>query len=375
MESEQQPSTTTAVPQDDTQVKRNKKNKGKRHGKQLSDEERRDKRMKLTLSIAIGSLVLIVIAIVLVALILAAIALTIIPAFEAPIILWPNLPVILTEYYSSSCGLSMTWLCDAAYFPMDVIQPFRAMLSLHGWGDMLDNNSIERFQGPQKIGAGFIGIFRDNNVMIAFQGTGPGGTNQVLADIDFELVPFPDFFPADTGVKVSQGFKNGWEDAQPFIDSYLGSIASLIDGSTRFWITGHSLGGAISTLCGCYLWRKFETEFYGGSGAPQVIIYSFASPAVGNQEFVTYFNDVLGQVNNRVRNATDIIPSLPPAHLGYVQTKTQILLNTVEPTGIMTCGYDAPEPPEPIDPEKYAISHDLTTYQVLVFQSYGCANV
>lgn len=49
----------------------------------------------------------------------------------------------------------------------------------------------------------------------------------------------------------------------------------------RIYVTGHSLGGALATLCALHLNLKLGIE---------PIVYTFASPSVGNQHFANFFN-------------------------------------------------------------------------------------
>jgi triacylglycerol lipase len=66
-----------------------------------------------------------------------------------------------------------------------------------------------------------------------------------------------------------------------------------------FYITGHSLGGALSIIA------AFDFARY------HPIHYSFASPRVGNVDFAKRFNELLPQ-SLRIYNVDDIVPELPP---------------------------------------------------------------
>lgn len=74
-------------------------------------------------------------------------------------------------------------------------------------------------------------------------------------------------------------------------------------------ITGHSLGAALCTL------YVMENASKGLVHSP--VICTFASPRVGNGDFVTAFNKLAGVTSWHIRNTLDIVPMLPPTLLGY----------------------------------------------------------
>jgi len=82
---------------------------------------------------------------------------------------------------------------------------------------------------------------------------------------------------------------------------------------TQVFITGHSLGGALATLC--------AADPSDRSNLPTPILYTFASPKVGNTAFVQGFNNGLAKTCNaklktfcRVRfyRPMDVVPTVPP---------------------------------------------------------------
>ncbi len=75
------------------------------------------------------------------------------------------------------------------------------------------------------------------------------------------------------------------------------------------YVTGHSLGGALSTLCVLYLKRYFDSQ----SDWPAYALkkYSIGSPRVGNKSFVEYYNSLLGGFSQRIQNLADPVPYGP----------------------------------------------------------------
>lgn len=112
-------------------------------------------------------------------------------------------------------------------------------------------------------------------------------------------------------VRVEYGFNHIYTDAygetQPMqqqlfalVDKYLAS-AKPID---RLYVTGHSLGCTLATL--------FALDLALARPEISVINYNYASPRVGNQAFVDFYQQhSLGQRTVRFQNIFDKIPHTP----------------------------------------------------------------
>jgi len=134
-------------------------------------------------------------------------------------------------------------------------------------------------------------IFNDSeNLVIAFRGTEPNEFSDVKAD----LLAFKR--KAKTEGKVHLGFKielrKLWSD-----------ISALIEKKKKLqlWICGHSLGGAMATLCASRLEDRSP------------MLYTYGSPKVGGREFV----DGCEIKHYRFCNNNDIVPSVPLWLMGY----------------------------------------------------------
>lgn len=113
-------------------------------------------------------------------------------------------------------------------------------------------------------------------------------TNQKIRNISGTSLIHKGFYGAY--VNQCQGIINTW-------------ISSITPSDYTLFVTGHSLGGALSTLCAVDLAKI---------GFGKISHYSFASPRVGNMSFVSDFNSVV-DFTSRVNNTEDVIPQLPPA--------------------------------------------------------------
>lgn len=143
--------------------------------------------------------------------------------------------------------------------------------------------------------------------IVAFRGSeiwkkeGKFDLNKVIADlkadVDIRLTDWP------AGGKVHQGFKEAlkevWFDLLPY-------ITKLDRKGCKIWVTGHSLGAALATLCAVR---------YGKVQG----VYSFGSPRVGNDVFKENFDVRI----YRIVNNDDIVARVPPpgayVHVGELK--------------------------------------------------------
>jgi triacylglycerol lipase len=74
----------------------------------------------------------------------------------------------------------------------------------------------------------------------------------------------------------------------------------------KFFITGHSLGGAMSIFC---------TLDMKSNGIDVDGVYNYGQPRLGNQNFANF----LGALNEtyRVINYGDLVPHVPPTTFGF----------------------------------------------------------
>lgn len=93
------------------------------------------------------------------------------------------------------------------------------------------------------------------------------------------------------------------------------------------YLTGHSLGGALSTLCAYDLASRSESGWRRRHVVPPraLVNYSYGSPRVGNRAFARAFNDLVPNCW-RVVNNNDAVTSVPRllgySHVGHCVTIT-----------------------------------------------------
>jgi triacylglycerol lipase len=125
--------------------------------------------------------------------------------------------------------------------------------------------------------------------------------NRMIADlktdVDIRLTDWP------PGGRVHRGFKEALEEVWPELSAYMTELQSR---GCKIWITGHSLGAALATLCG---------SRYGNVQG----VYTFGSPRVGDDGF----KEKLDLKIYRFVNNDDIFCQVPPpgryVHIGELK--------------------------------------------------------
>lgn len=130
--------------------------------------------------------------------------------------------------------------------------------------------------------------------ILAFRGT--DSFLDWLADATYVQTSFD---LASNGGRVHAGFKLVYQSAREQI------LTALLAAQTSLplYITGHSLGGGLATVAALDI--AFNTTF------ANPIVYSFASPRVGDPDFAARSNAVI-QTHWRVLNTLDVVPLVPP---------------------------------------------------------------
>ena len=157
-------------------------------------------------------------------------------------------------------------------------------------------------------------------VLICFTGTKLLG--QWLDDVTYQQT-MPTFAlgtPAEeAAMKIHVGFETIYSALRPAL---LAVFQKNNKPPRQLIITGHSMGGALSTLCALDMTLLFAS---GRKPRPTIYHYSFASPRVGNAEFATLFDAHVPQ-SVRIANLADIVPTLPPAAIPAVTSGGQNII-------------------------------------------------
>jgi triacylglycerol lipase len=140
---------------------------------------------------------------------------------------------------------------------------------------------------------GFI-LESDNRIIVAFRGT--SSTTDWISD----AIASQSKCKCVKGAGQShRGISNIYYSARDPILTALGKLSA----DKTLYLTGHSLGGALATLCG--LDAAVNTLF------SEPIVYTYGSPRVGDPAFAKAFADQVKQCY-RVNNRFDVVTHLPP---------------------------------------------------------------
>ncbi|KAJ7549548.1 hypothetical protein O6H91_07G057900 [Diphasiastrum complanatum] len=149
----------------------------------------------------------------------------------------------------------------------------------------------------------FVGVAENlAALVIAFRGTQETSLQNWMEDLYFREYSFN--YPGVKDALVHHGFYSAYHNTtlRPRV---LAAVTSVLDkrNDLRILITGHSLGGAMASLCALDLAVNFGTK--------DVQLITFGQPRIGNAAFAAYFNAFVPETI-RVTHGHDIVPHLPP---------------------------------------------------------------
>ena len=122
----------------------------------------------------------------------------------------------------------------------------------------------------------------------------------------------------NTNISVEKGFYNLFMSLENDIIEEINDVSTKYK-TSKLLITGHSLGGALSTLL------AFDLLYVRNSDMAIQLI-TFGSPRVGNEDFVSIFNNY-PIYSNRVTHYYDIVPHIPQEFLKYRHVSQEIWYN------------------------------------------------
>lgn len=168
----------------------------------------------------------------------------------------------------------------------------------------------------------------------AFRGTETDTWDNQLQDLitDFTLKQISP--PGVTG-KVHKGFWRALVESPAYGIVKSKAQDAVADGK-KIWMTGHSLGGALATLCAYRLEKQ---------GIPVKGVITMGSPRVGNPAFANDFNSMFGASSTRWVDEDDLVSQVPPSlpsTLGPVLDYKHVgRLNYITPVGVETLKSDS----------------------------------
>jgi hypothetical protein len=145
--------------------------------------------------------------------------------------------------------------------------------------------------------------------VVAVAGTDPSSKfDWYYEDADIVLVPWNKNIPNSgstsgataTGLGVLQLL--GDSTAQQVLAARVSAMKNA-----QIWVTGHSLGGALSPAFALYLSDNMNTVWVPGANAT-IHCLAVAGATPGDQTFSNYYNQQMGATTRRVWNNRDVVP-------------------------------------------------------------------
>jgi len=182
---------------------------------------------------------------------------------------------------------------------------------------------IQCDQEKEDTCSGFTAVtYSDKAIIITFRGsTNLEVLEEVLDEVFKNRTPFPG------GGSVSAYFY------QAFLDIWNGGVKddflTLKNANPDFelWITGHSLGAAMASLCAGYI------AYTGYFPVDKIKLVTYGQPRVGDGTYAGYIDNTL-PYTYRVVHKADIVPHLPPIWLemgddlkNYTHHKSEVWYN------------------------------------------------
>ena len=159
------------------------------------------------------------------------------------------------------------------------------------------------FRGSEKKLADWATNFNFGKTDETLAQSGPAeAVSKVRQRVQADL-PTNDPYQKGFKAQMHRGFATAYLSVRDRIQTYVkrSQISEVI-------LTGHSLGGALATLCGLDIQYNFPDV--------SVSVYTYGSPKVGNRAFVRAYNQRVPKTFRFVYGR-DIVPQVPRWWMGY----------------------------------------------------------
>jgi predicted lipase len=144
-------------------------------------------------------------------------------------------------------------------------------------------------------------------IIIAFRGTQFSSLLNWIYNLQFpKVIPYRNY----PGMAVHEGFWEAYESIHIGIEFWIRQLLVLYP-TASITVTGHSLGGAMATLCATEIKAGIDTKL-------NVSLVTFGSPRVGNVDYSALFSTICN-ITWRVVHYRDIVPHLPPRSSDVLQ--------------------------------------------------------
>ena len=165
---------------------------------------------------------------------------------------------------------------------------------------------FDDYQFLDRDGAQAYIFSNEHDQVVVCRGTEPNEWNDIKADANAVSVV------AETVGRVHCGFKAEVDDLWPRMEN------ALKENTKPLWFSGHSLGGAMATICAgrCKL-AEIPSNPYG--------LFTYGSPRVGNSRYINFVKIP----HYRFVNNNDIVCRVPPRWFGYRHCGQEYYFNAI----------------------------------------------
>gem|GEM_PF-1946546 len=166
-------------------------------------------------------------------------------------------------------------------------------------------------------------VATDEVVFVSFRGTEPKEFNDIITDAKFKQKPLAGHPDLPQGVEVHSGFYDALDVVYSSICDWL-SENKVND--KALYVTGHSLGGALSLLLA---FRLAENQ---NISSERLTVYNYGCPRIGNEAFAACYDRTIGTTTFRVVHGNDIVTKVPPAKIGFRHVGSSLYLRKPDGT-------------------------------------------
>ncbi|MBL8819912.1 MAG: lipase family protein [Planctomyces sp.] len=209
------------------------------------------------------------------------------------LIIHSRLESTISELSHLRQSLLFAEIAGLSYYDEVIVRPVAESLGLDGCR-FFDRDGAQAYL-----------FWNDHDCIVACRGTEPNEWNDIKADANAVAVV------TETLGKVHKGFNDEVNDLWPMLED------ALVENQQKLWFCGHSLGGAMATICAgrCFL-SELKSRPEG--------LFTYGSPRVGDKQFVNFVKlDHTRWVNNN-----DIVTRVPPVWLGYRHNGREMYLDS-----------------------------------------------
>jgi triacylglycerol lipase len=193
--------------------------------------------------------------------------------------------------YDANHGLWLVSAACLAYGPEETVK--------HVATELWKMTSVEFFDDPATDTQGF-GMANDDFIVIAFRGT--ESKEDWKTNMKYAKVILSDL-ERYAKVDVHKGFNTACLSVLPQVEIFIAANGKADNADKPLYVCGHSLGGALATLCYAHLTLRDSPVSVNG-------VVTIGQPRVGSRRFVQTMLEEGPCLLQRIYNSNDVVPTV-----------------------------------------------------------------